>query len=313
MSSVSGRQKLGLSLAFVATIMWAVLPIALVQLMQALDPVTITFFRFFWAAFVLTAFLATRGRLPSISKFNSPWRIFQLFCAGTLLATNYALFIFGLERTTSEAAEIIIQLAPMLFLLAGIRVFGEFFSLSQCYGAVIFIAGLILYFTHRAEDLFVTFSDYGEGMLLIAISAIFWAGFATLQKFLMREFTAEEILIIIYWIGAGIFLIKVDFFTLLNLNAYSWALLIFCGMNTLIAYGSFSEALAHTEASRVSAIMALTPIITSTIVQLFPMEGVQTEPVYVLTLVGAIMVVVGSIVVAIARKGTSDDSSFKQD
>ena len=90
-------------------------------------------------------------------------------------------------------------------------------------------------------------------------------------------------------------------------------LLIFCGMNTLIAYGSFSEALAHTEASRVSAIMALTPIITSTIVQLFPMEGVQTEPLYVLTLVGAIMVVVGSIVVAIARKGTSDDSSFKQD
>ena len=57
MSGVSSRRKLGLSLAFVATIMWAVLPIALVQLMQALDPITITFFRFFLAAAILTGLL----------------------------------------------------------------------------------------------------------------------------------------------------------------------------------------------------------------------------------------------------------------
>jgi len=302
MSALSGRQNFGLSLAFVATIMWAILPIALVQLMQVLDPITITFFRFFLAAAILTIYLSIQGRLPSISKLNCTTRIMKFLSAGTLLAANYGLFIYGLERTTSEATEVIIQLAPMLFLLAGIRVFKEQFSVFQWFGAAIFITGLILYFMHRVEDLFVSFSDYGEGMLMVAISALFWAGYAIIQKFLMSEFSSEETLIIIYWIGAGLFLIKSEFSTLLHLNTFFWGLLVFCGLNTLIAYGSFTEALAHTEASRVSAIMALTPVITSTIVQIFPMEGVHIEPMYLLTIVGAIMVVLGSVIVAIAKK-----------
>ncbi len=302
MSALSGRQNFGLSLAFVATIMWAILPIALVQLMQVLDPITITFFRFFLAAAILTIYLSIQGRLPSISKLNCTTRIMKFLSAGTLLAANYGLFIYGLERTTSEATEVIIQLAPMLFLLAGIRVFKEQFSVFQWIGAAIFITGLILYFMHRVEDLFVSFSDYGEGMLMVAISALFWAGYAIIQKFLMSEFSSEETLIIIYWIGAGLFLIKSEFSTLLHLNTFFWGLLVFCGLNTLIAYGSFTEALAHTEASRVSAIMALTPVITSTIVQIFPMEGVHIEPMYLLTIVGAIMVVLGSVIVAIAKK-----------
>ena len=302
MSGMYGRQKFGLSLAFVATIMWAVLPIALVQLMQVVDPITITFFRFFLAAAILTIYLSIRGRLPSISKLNCNTRMLKFLFAGILLSANYGLFIYGLERTTSEAAEVIIQLAPMLFLLAGIRVFKEQFSVFQWFGAAIFITGLILYFTHRIEDLFVSFSDYGEGMLMVAISALFWAGYAIIQKFLMSEFSSEETLIIIYWIGAGLFFIKSEFSTLLHLNTFFWGLLVFCGLNTLIAYGSFTEALAHTEASRVSAIMALTPVITSTIVQIFPMEGVYIEPMYLLTVVGAIMVVFGSVIVAISKK-----------
>ena len=313
MNSVSGRRNLGLSLAFVAMIMWAVLPIALIQLMQGLDPVTITFFRFFLAAAILTAYLSFRGRLPSVSKLLLPRRMFQFFCAGTLLAANYALFILGLEKTTSEAAEIIIQLAPMLFLLAGIWIFQEQFSRPQCYGAVIFIIGLSLYFTHRAADLFINFSDYGEGMVMIAAGALFWAGYAIIQKFLMTEFTSGEILLIIYWIGAGVFLIKAEFSSLLRLDMYQWGLLVFCGLNTLIAYGSFSEALAHMEASRVSAIMALTPIITSTIVQIFPLKGVSIEPMYLLTIVGATMVVVGSMIVAVAKKEVGYVRSIKQD
>ena len=39
------------------------------------------------------------------------------------------------------------------------------------------------------------------------------------------------------------------------------ALLLACCMNTLVAYGAFAEALAHWEASRVSAILATTPLL----------------------------------------------------
>ena len=55
-----------------------------------------------------------------------------------------------------------------------------------------------------------------------------------------------------------------------QLSNLQWALLAFCGVNTLIAYGSFAEAMAHIEASKVSAILALTPLITVTTVHLIP-------------------------------------------
>ena len=77
--------------------------------------------------------------------------------------------------------------------------------------------------------------------------------------------------------------------------------MIFCGFNTLIAYGCFAEALAHLEASRVSAVIALTPLLTVLIVQLIPIEGIVAEPIGALSLLGALMVVCGSVTAATAR------------
>ncbi|MDB9824440.1 EamA/RhaT family transporter, partial [bacterium] len=72
----------------------------------------------------------------------------------------------------------------------------------------------------------------------------------------------------------------------------------FCGLNTLVAYGCFSEALAHIEASRVSAVIAMTPLVTLLSVQLIPMEGIVPESLQTITILGAIFVVIGSIMTA---------------
>lgn len=302
MTSVSGRWKLGLLLALSTAIMWGVLPIALTGVMATLDPITTTFFRFSLAALLLTPYLILRHRLPNRRKFLSPKQLVQLLAAGLLLTANYALYILGLEKTTPEAAQVMIQLAPMLLLLAGLWIFKEQFSMTQWLGFATFVSGLLLFFNHHLADLFLSFNDYGVGLLLIIIAAICWTGYAVIQKFLLMEFNSEETMLVFYWIGALAFLPFTDFSLLPQLSNWQWGLLIFCGLNTLIAYGSFAEALVHMEASRVSAVIALTPLLTVAIVQLIPMQGIVAESLQVISLIGALMVVCGSITTAVAKK-----------
>jgi drug/metabolite transporter (DMT)-like permease len=282
--------------------MWGVLPIALKGVMETLDPLTTTFFRFSLAALLLTPFLILRNRLPNIAKFRTPKLAAQLLGAGLLLAINYGLYIIGLEKTTAEAAQVMIQLAPMLLLLAGVLVFKEQFSPIQWLGFISFATGLMMFFNHHLGDIFISLNDYGVGLLVIVAAAVAWTAYAVIQKFLLMEFNSEETMLVFYWIGALVFLPFSNFSPMLDLSAWQWCLLVFCGFNTLIAYGAFAEAMVHVEASRVSATIALTPLLTVGIVQLIPIPGITAEPLGVISLTGAVLVVCGSITTAVAKK-----------
>jgi drug/metabolite transporter (DMT)-like permease len=282
--------------------MWGVLPIAKKGVMETLDPLTTTFFRFSLAALLLTPFLILRNRLPNIAKFRTPKLAAQLLGAGLLLAINYGLYIIGLEKTTAEAAQVMIQLAPMLLLLAGVLVFKEQFSPIQWLGFISFATGLMMFFNHHLGDIFISLNDYGVGLLVIVAAAVAWTAYAVIQKFLLMEFNSEETMLVFYWIGALVFLPFSNFSPMLDLSAWQWCLLVFCGFNTLIAYGAFAEAMVHVEASRVSATIALTPLLTVGIVQLIPIPGITAEPLGVISLTGAVLVVCGSITTAVAKK-----------
>jgi drug/metabolite transporter (DMT)-like permease len=301
-TATSGRWKLGILLALSTATMWGVLPIALKGVLETLDPLTTTFFRLSLAAVLITPYLLVRRRLPNRGKLRSPRLFFQLLAAGLLLSGNYGLYIFGLERTSPEAAQVMIQIAPMLLLLAGVFLFKESFSSNQWLGFFAFGSGLILFFNHHLGDIFIDLNDYSLGLLMISLAAVCWTGYAIMQKILLQEFTSEETMLAIYWLGTLVFLPFCDFSTLGQLTGMQWTLLAFCGLNTIIAYGSFAEALVHIEASRVSATIALTPLLTVGIVQLIPMEGITVEPLGVISLLGALLVVSGSITTAVAKK-----------
>jgi drug/metabolite transporter (DMT)-like permease len=302
---VSGRWKFGLLLALTTSILWGVLPIALKGVMETLDPITTTFFRFALAALLLTPYILLRSRhisgLSLVSRLQSPRLFLQMLGAGLLLTANYALYILGLERTTAEAAQIVIQTAPMLLLLSGIWLFGERLSKRQWLGFFSFVSGLGLFFYPRFYDVFIAVNAYGIGIMLILVAALVWTGYAILQKFLLQQFSSQETMVIFYWIGSLAFLPFADFSALPQLSNLQWALLVFCGLNTLIAYGSFAEAMAHIEASKVSAILALTPLVTVTTVHLIPISGLAVEPITILTLCGAALVVGGSMLTALGK------------
>lgn len=293
----STNWKLGLSLALVTTGMWGVLPIALSSLMGALDPVTVTFIRFGLAAAALTPYLAIKQRLPDLISLKSP----LLWAAGLFLSGNYIFYILGLEKTTPEAAQVMIQLAPMLLLLSGVWIFGERFSSIQWIGTGLFSIGLLLFFHHRLETIATAAGEYGPGIWLIVLAALLWTGYGILQKVLLRHHSSEQTMVVIYWIGALIFLPWSDLSPITGLSGTQWAILVFCGANTLIAYGAFAEALQHWEASRVSATVTLAPLITVLVVQLIPMKNIAAEPVTALSLIGALLVVAGSMLAALAN------------
>ena len=302
LNALSGRWKLGLLLALGTATMWGTLPVALHQVAPTIGPATSTFFRFFIAALLLTPYLLVTRQVNNQHKLKSAKLLALTLAAGLLLTGNYGFYILGLERTSAEATQVMIQLAPMLLLLAGLWLFKETFSTKQWLGVFAFALGLLLFFERQISQLLFDFGDYGLGLVFIIMSAIFWTGYAIIQKYLLNDFQSSETMLILYWIGSLVFLPLSDFSTMGQLNSLQSAALLFCGLNTLIAYGCFAEAMVHLEASRVSAIIAITPLFTIAIAQLLPIGDMPVEPLTGLSIFGAILVVSGSITTAIAKK-----------
>ena len=171
MHTTSGRWQLGFLMALITAFMWGLLPVALTAVMAAMDPVTVTFMRFALAAVVITPWLITANKLPNRRKLLTR-HLWPLLLAGLLLAGNYVFYIVGLEKTTSEAAQVTIQIAPMLLLLGGLWFFGERFSLVQWCGFAAFTVGLGLFFHHRLSAIFATGDSYGWGIWIIVFVAV---------------------------------------------------------------------------------------------------------------------------------------------
>jgi drug/metabolite transporter (DMT)-like permease len=92
---------------------------------------------------------------------------------------------------------------------------------------------------------------------------------------------------------------------LVQLDPWHWVALLFCALNTLVAYGSFAEALEHWEASRVGAVLTITPLTTLAaellVAQFFP-QILAPEHFTLLGLGGALLVVGGSLAMALGKK-----------
>ncbi len=302
MRRVTGRWKLGLTLAATSALMWAILPVVLEILLQTIDFQTATLFRYLLPAIILTGYLGARGTLKTVHKKLNSKYLLMLVISGSLLAGNYGFYIVGLEMTSADSAQVMIQLAPMSLLLAGIYIFKEPFSKSQWLGFAFFSLGLFLFFYQRINNNTIGLDYYGFGLVIVSVAALCWTGYAVILKFLLKTFTAQEAMLVFYWIGSILFLPMSDISGLFSLNKFELSLLLFCGVNTLITYTCFSEAFVHIEVSRVSAIVATTPLMTIAFVHFSsPISNLNTEPMTFLSLLGATLVVIGSVVTATSK------------
>lgn len=300
--SSSGQWRLGLALSLLTVFLWGILPIALTVTLQALDVYTLTWFRFLFAFGLLAVYLALRQQLP-VQKLRSPF-LKLLVIATIFLGLNYLFFLQGLAQTSPANAQVLIQLAPVLFGLGAIAVFKERYVLRQWLGLGTLTLGFALFFHEQVQNLIIAPNRYLIGSGLLVLAAAMWAVYALAQKQLLQKLPSASIMLIIYGGCTLMFTPVAAPQTILSLNPLHLGMLLFCGLNTLVAYGAFAEALDHWEASRVSAVLALTPICTLLsvwAVSSFIPNLIAPERLTLLGLVGAVLVVSGSITIALGK------------
>lgn len=304
MHQVSGRAGLGFVLALATTTLWGVLPIAQKILLASMSPATLTWFRFLVAALCLGGWLAYRGGWPDGRRLRR--RVGLLMGIAILgLLGNYIFYLLGLAHISPGTAQVVIQLAPVFLVLGSMALFHERFGRGQWWGYGVLVLGLVLFFNTRIAELFGQFGEYSYGVALILVSGVTWAAYALAQKQLLKSFPSSAIMLCIYIAGSLLFLPLAEPAQILALNPTELALLLFCGLNTLVAYGCFAEALAHWEASRVSAVLALGPLVTLACMQLLTLLApgwLQPEDLSGLSLAGAALVVAGSMGSALLRR-----------
>tara|TARA_Y100001934_G_scaffold258217_1_gene328186 strand:- start:3265 stop:4308 length:1044 start_codon:yes stop_codon:yes gene_type:complete len=300
----TGRWKLGLFLTLVTTVMWTVLPLGLKILLEAMDPVTITWYRFSLSAAVFLLILARTGQLPVIRGRNR--RVLTLLAiAGIGLYANYLLFLFGLDRVTPGAAQILIQSGPMFLLIGSLFIFKESFSTVQWIGFGVLIVGMRLFFNQQWDELFGGFGHYTAGAVMILLAAVVWAAYSLAQKQLHQTYTSAQMLWILSAGAVVAYLPTANPATITRLSPTQLIILVLCGLNLVLAYSAFTEALRHWEASRISAVLSTIPLLTLGLLELcerwFPDFG-RSEGLDGLGWIGAVLVVIGSAQCALAKR-----------
>jgi drug/metabolite transporter (DMT)-like permease len=296
----SGRWRLGLLLAAITALCWATLPVALKIGLEQLDAYTLTWFRFLVAALVMGGWLAWRGQLGGFRALDGKrWRWLALAALG--LIGNYVFYLLGVQYTTPANAQLLIQLAPLLMALGGIFVFGERYNRWQWLGMAVIVAGLLLFF--RDQWQLRPDPGFALGVAFVVVAAVVWAGYALLQKQLLLRLSSQQILFAIY-VAASLLLLPLSQpQRLLQLDGLHAAMLGYAALNTLVAYGAFAEAIAHWEASRVSAILAVTPLLCLLSVWAVHLSWprlIAAETVGLAGLAGALLVVAGSSLSSLA-------------
>ncbi len=302
--AATGRWKLGLALSLTTALMWGVLPVALKLTLEQMDAVTVTWYRFLVAGALVGLVFLRRGQSLGLARLDrGAWRLLTVVILG--LCGNYLFYLLGLDYITPGTAQIVIQLAPMLLLLGALVFFRESFSALQWTGLTIFVFGLALFFNRDLGVLLSGASQQSAGIAFIVLAAVVWAAYALAQKQLLNAMPAQRILLCAYLAAVVMFLPWSTPRSIFELDGVTLALLAFASLNTIVAYGAFAEALSHWEASRVSAVVALAPMLTyAAMVTLehtvpgFPLR----EPLSLLKLAGAAAVVAGSMMAALGGR-----------
>ncbi len=292
----------GILYASFTALLWGVLAIVLKIIDKDIEPATIVWFRFVLAFGMLAAWQAVKN--PSSFKLISKPPLL-LIIATLGLSWNYISFMMGIHYTTPSNAQLFIQTGPILLAVAGIVFFKEKISRLQTVGFAVAIAGIGFFYRDQLMAFFDTKHEYNLGVIYILTSAMAWATYAILQKKLVKKYSIESLNLFVFGLPVLLYAPFINLGPLLHVSWVTWVLLLFVGLNTLFSYTFLSVALKNTDASKVSIIIILNPIITFICMDIFTrldVTWIQHERFSSMSIVGAVLVIVGAILVAKRQK-----------
>ena len=248
----------GLSFGLLTCLLWGILPVLLKIALEDFSSSTIVGFRFTFSFIVLFAFLVWQKEKP-LNILAKPPGLGVL--AGICLAANYYYFMIGLNLSGPSNTAVVIQIAPVLVVIAGTVLFKERFDIVKQIGLAVAVVGFIMFYldqrSHSAntEQYFVA-----NGNILFA--AIVWAVYAIAMKRLTGRYEAQNLNLLVYGLAAIILIPGIQWDELVKADGLGWVLLILLGLNTILAYGGLLEALKYIPLSHISMITALNPFVT---------------------------------------------------
>jgi len=292
----------GIIYAGITALFWGVLAIVLKIIDDKVEPITIVWFRFLLAFMILAAWQAAKNP----GSFKILIRPPVLLVIATLALTwNYIGFMMGIHYTTPSNAQLFIQTGPILLALAGIFFFREKITRLQIIGFVIALAGMAFFYRDQLMAFFDVQQKYNLGVIHLLIAAVAWALYAVLQKKLVLKLDIQSLNLFIFGLPVLILLPFVNFASLQHLGLVTWLLLLFGGINTLLSYTTLSKALQLIEASKVSIIIIMNPIITFVTMGILTQMNVKWighERFAAFSIIGGFLVLSGAVLVAKKQK-----------
>ncbi len=305
-------QTKGIIYAAITAFFWGLLAIALKLAVQEVDPNTIVWLRFF-IAFVFILGWQLYRKPESLKIMISPPLL--LILAAIALSWNYLGFMLGIHYTTPSNAQLFIQFGPMLLALSGFLIFKEKFTRFQTAGFMVAILGFSFFYGDQLLAFFEGKKQYNLGVLFTISGAVAWTVYAVLQKMLVKKYPAPILNLFLFGFPAIIYLPFINLAPIFQLNWSWWLLLLFLGANTLISYSTLAEALRYIEASKVSVIIFLNPIITFIIMGIFTylnVDWIVHERFSLITVLGAVLVISGAFMVVRKKKNVIQNTNYQQ-
>lgn len=292
----------GILYAATTALFWGFLAIFIKVTLNDIAPVIVVWFRFTIAFSFLFVYFFSKDR-QKLSILKKPPLL--LIIAALCLTINYMGFANGIQLTSPGNAQIFIQIGPITLAIVGIIIFKERLSIRQFSGFIVAIVGLTFFYRDQLKNLLGSEDIYITGVLWLILAALAWTGFASLQKKLVQKFHAQQLNLIIFGLPMIILLPFINFSSFADFTPGLWALLVFLGINTIVAYGCLTEAFKYTEANKISVIITLNPIITfaaMTILGGMELDWIDAEVITVYGIIGAMFVIFGAIMVVIPKK-----------
>ncbi len=297
------NQLKGVLFASLTALLWGFLAIALKVATQQFPVITIVWFRFVFAFLILFLyyFISDKSKLKILVR--PP---LFLVLAGIGLAVNYFGYARGIQFTSPTTAQVVIQLGPITLGLVGFLIFKEKIEKLQMIGFAVAFIGLAFFYLNQVTGLIDSkLSLFNTGFLWIIGAALAWVIYASFQKVLVKTYETQLLNLFIFGLPALVYAPFVDFNQLLMSSLSQWLLLIFLGLNTLVAYGSLAFAFKYADVNKVSVIITLNPIITfiaMSVLYQWQVSWIETQRMDILTWAGAIMVIAGAILVVYFKK-----------
>jgi len=295
----------GIIYAICTASLWGFMAIILKMATYEIHPLTVVWFRFLFAFLTLSAWTLAFRRTDFSIFLRPP---FMLFLAALFLGLNYSGFISGIRYVSPSSSQVFIQAGPVGFALSGILIFREHVNWRHIAGFAVVLAGILLFYSEQISELGDRGGQFTLGMFLVLGGGLSWAAFASFQKKLLEKYHPNQLNLFIYGFCSLVLIPVVKFSSLQGLPALHWIILVYLGLNTVLAYGSLALAIKLTEANKVSVIITLNPVITFvTMAILTRMEVSWMEPerFSALSVTGALLVLGGAITVITAGRRRS--------